>query len=76
MKIIKVNWHDSVCYRGWQQSEHETYKPSECSTVGFLVEETKEHIALALSMGEATYNVGDVMVIPKHSVTKTKVLEK
>jgi hypothetical protein len=75
-KIIKIWWEDSNSVSGWQESRDCKISKADCETVGFLVEETKEAICLALNRcttpGVCPY--GHLITIPKSCIKKMKVL--
>lgn len=78
VKILLIEWVDSAGDPGWQHTEDIKAHLAHCQTVGFLVTETKEAIALALS--RTTSNgfkpFGDIISIPKISITSKRVLSK
>lgn len=75
-KILMITWIDSCSSNGWQQPAEAKARISECQSVGFLVEETKDAIALALSRttqeGFAPY--ADIVSIPKVAIKRKRVI--
>ena len=64
-KMVLVSWVDAARYEGWF-SDEETSKmePKAIHSVGFLIRETPEYVALAASSTEDDH-VGDVLTIPR-----------
>lgn len=64
MKLVLVKWVDAVTYdHGWRaMTEVRQNVPSKCQTVGWILRQTKSHITLVNSTGEADCD-GD-MTIP------------
>lgn len=75
--IYIIDWVDSCGSQGWLQIGECKARVSECQTVGFLVDETKDAIALALNRvtieGHAPF--GEMITIPKFAITKKRVLK-
>ena len=70
MKVYYIEWVDATAAAGWTDCG---ITPMPCVSVGFLVEETKKHICLALTTdpdGEEVYNA--LMSIPKGWIKKKK----
>lgn len=70
-KYYKVEWVDATSHAGW--TEIADLALSEITSLGKLVKETKEYIALAGSFGETQVN--NTMVIPRAWVKKVKELK-
>lgn len=74
-----VHWMDAQTVNGWHHLEPE-YKPVEVITIGWVVQDDKQVIALAASiipnnvMSETEEQAADVTVIPKGMVTKRTLL--
>ncbi len=58
---VYIIWEDSRSYTGWQLFG-ENYRTEEIKTIGYVIEETKKHIAISSSIGE--HMAADVLVIP------------
>lgn len=74
-KIIKVWWEDSNSTAGWQDVADCKVNIAYCETVGFLVEETKDAICMALSRCTTPRNnpYAHLITIPKCCIKRTKV---
>lgn len=74
--IVYVLWADSSGYEGWQSVEDVRLEEVLCESVGFLVGETNEVLALALShcKGHDHRELGSAIVIPKRAVLQRKEL--
>ncbi len=74
-KAVFVRWRDSAHYRGWQNATG--VSPMHCASIGWLIEETKGHIAIALSRSEDEDGLpwGEVEVIPRECIISTKVVK-
>lgn len=85
MKIVEVIWTDSNLARGWT-SHTETRKYLDhqsfvCKSVGYLVEETEEKIALLMSQSwqyiedEESSSGAELLTIPRKAVKDVRELE-
>ena len=78
LSIVLVDWLDSCGDPGWKFSEEISVHLMVCQTVGFLVSETKEAIAVALNrtttLGYKPF--GDIISIPRVAIRKIKILAK
>lgn len=79
MKIVKVEWVDSSGVQGgWQFREDFSTELVKVSTVGYLIEESSELIAVALNVGEPTINspeqINGVITIPRCAITSISSL--
>lgn len=70
--VVYLEWIDSATQHGWLSREGFDLSPGRCKTVGFLVDENDEVIALALNgaTDENTLPFGEIIVIPKVCITK------
>lgn len=75
MKIVKVTWTDSVVFSEQKDILGDDLSPGELETVGFLIRDEKEHIALAMELIEQE-NVRLVVSIPRTCIKSIKILEK
>ncbi len=66
MQIAMVLWVDSCATTEWHLKKASNYAPSDCTTVGIIVEEKKTHITLALN--ESPESWGDCMTIPRSAI--------
>lgn len=73
-KIVKIDWIDScIGPAGWGEKEdYENVTIVKCTTVGFVVQETKEHITIANTVNED--QLLGVVTIPKCCIKKKKQL--
>ena len=72
-KLVEVEWQDSCVYRGWQYTEQAKVSvPSQCRSVGYMLEKDGDRIVLALSMDDDGDSVADVMCIPMATVKKVR----
>ena len=86
MKLVKVTWIDSlIASRRWtfrsEVDETDFLQKMIHTSVGYLVKETKDYIALSQSHQNHVYEDGDQsvdepLVIPKVAVRKIVALEK
>lgn len=74
-KIVRVDWVDSAGSGTlWETLEDlDGIKPLRCTTVGFVLEDTDDHITLAMSTHEDRGIMG-ALAIPRVAVTRVKVL--
>lgn len=77
VKIELVNWVDSCSHHGWKDSDPDDYVAF-CQSVGFVVRDAPDRVVLALnrSADEVTQPWGDLITIPKTSITKRTVLAR
>ncbi len=75
-KVVRVRWRDSAQHLGWVDPAEEELKVHPIESIGFLVEETDDHIVIASShnMAEGTIPWCQVVVIPAEAVVEKKVL--
>lgn len=69
-ELVHVSWVDSGGVDGavWHFKDEYDLKLHECESVGFLVENTKQHIIIAQSQNPDQW--GRLFVIPKGAITK------
>ena len=75
-KMLWVRWRDASSYRGWRSKEGCTTLHVE--TLGWLVEETKEHLMLAMDRATGEEDAlpwAEIEVIPKGMVLEKKVVK-
>ena len=74
MKLVKIVWVDSATIDGWVSVDFaESFDPSECVTVGWVVKKTREYITVTSSRSD-TVNYSQLMTIPRKCVTSIKEL--
>ena len=71
--MYKVTWIDSNVYSGWHEVGSEEYKTLVITTVGFIIEDTGSHLAIAQSSSEHGH-ISEVMVVPTRCVIKKEPL--
>ena len=76
MRIIKINWVDSVRASDWTLLEDIDDKPLDCVSVGFLIKETDEQITIAQNYGIKPEQVCNLMTIPRCSIKDIKELKE
>ena len=80
MKAVRVRWLDSASsYPDWTHKEDETpCPPCECTTVGYMIENTDYYIRLVQSIadwGTKNEQYNHSITIPKGCVTKITYLD-
>ena len=76
-KVCLVDWLDSCTEGGWVATNHVMPRSAHCQTVGFIVEEDKERIVLALSRAANEFSRpwGDLIAIPKGCIIKRRIMK-
>lgn len=79
-ELLQIEWVDSSGVQGgWQFLEDFNTELVKVTSVGFLVKETEELIALSLNYGKETINspeqINGVITIPKCAITSISSLE-
>ena len=76
MKVVHVTWRDSETSDGWESLEDAiAYVPDMMAhTVGFLLREAEEFIAIAHSWDYENRNYNGRIIIPRSSIVKMEVL--
>lgn len=74
--VVRVTWRDSAGYEAWVNPEKEPLRVSVIESVGFLIEEKDDYIALALNHATSPDDVpwSSVTVIPIEAIVKKTVL--
>lgn len=69
MKLVSVSWVDSSSHSGWYSADQidELSIHKEMISIGFLVREDDEIVAVASNKGK--YHYGNITVIPRVAVT-------
>lgn len=65
--LVYVEWVDAVANAGWEKKAPPL---ALCPAAGFLIEETKEHIVLAVTVSADEHNAS--MTIPKAWIKKRR----
>lgn len=78
MKLVRIEWWDACHHAGWVSPDEADRAAREDSclnvSVGYLILEVADRVALAQSYGIDADMVGDVLVIPTPCIVKTEVL--
>ncbi len=76
MKIVEVQWNDSCALSEvWvskRDLEEITLTPSDCCTVGYLIQENEESISVAQSINDNQF--GKIFTIPLGCVHRIREL--
>lgn len=70
-----VHWVDSCTSQGWHESRHHSYEPVQCATLGFVIEDAEDFIALSATIAATDADTTDVMSIPKCCVKSIQDVE-
>lgn len=71
-KIVNVEWIDSSSTLGWGRKPESTLK---CSSIGHLVDETKQKITIAQNYDHDNGTYGQFTEIPKVAITKKRFVK-
>ena len=75
MKIVVIDWVDSVRAFDWTLMEDVDEKSLDCVSVGFLLKETDEHITIAQNYGIKPEQVCNLITIPKCSIRNIREIK-
>jgi len=77
MKIVEIKWVDSCSYAEvWVNKEHVSevpFSPSDCATVGYLIQEDEDCITIAQSINDNQY--GKLFTIPRGCIEEINELD-
>lgn len=75
-KVLKIDWIDSMSDQSWQ-SAHTPHSVGLCQSIGYLVNEDKIQLTLALNRmtNGGDYPYGSTITIPKVAITHRKQLK-
>lgn len=76
MKIVVIDWVDSVRSFDWTLMEDVDEKSLNCISVGFLLKETDNHVTIAQNYGLKPEQVCNLITIPKCSINNIRILEE
>ena len=76
MKIVVIDWVDSVRASDWVLMEDVNEKSLDCVSIGFLIKETNKHVTIAQNYGENPEQVCNLMTIPKCSIRNIRELKE
>ena len=76
MKLVEVQWLDAVGSDGWT-TEKSLQKETAVihNSVGYVVQETDEHITITMSYDTEKENLGAWLLIPKPYIKKLKKIK-
>lgn len=75
LKPYIVEWEDCCSYGRWTDLDvMRTVESSQCVSVGFLIEKTKEKIVLSLNYDARKGDVSDTIIIPRSLVKSCRRL--
>lgn len=77
LKVVSVAWVDSASHPFWNDKDTD-YDVLHCHSVGFLIQETDDMIAIAQSaaLDDGAKPWADVIVIPTVAITNIIVLKE
>lgn len=76
MKIVVIDWVDSVRASDWVLMEDVNEKSLDCVSIGFLIKETNKHVTIAQNYGTNPEQVCNLMTIPKCSIVQLREIEE
>ena len=79
-KKVLVHWTDSMVYHAWSTVDDRIKQLTskdvmEHQSVGFLVDETDDYIAVCTSVGFESHVVDETTQIPKKAISKIRKLK-
>jgi len=74
MKVAVVNWIDSRSDDGWVERERLDMRPADITSVGEIVDETKDILCLALSRDRVSGQVSGLIYIPQRCITSKDII--
>ena len=76
-KLVSVEWNDSASLNGWRDDEEGVVSVCPIKTVGHLVAENKDGIAISqsISLDKKFKRYGDIISIPKNAIKKKRYLK-
>lgn len=76
MKIVVIDWVDSVRASDWVLMEDVNEKSLDCVSIGFLIKETNKHVTIAQNYGANPEQVCNLMTIPKCSIKHIREIKE
>jgi hypothetical protein len=73
-RLILVEWKDAACDSSWQSADT-SFKPAMCWTIGLVVQDDEEVLAIAGTITEGG-DINQVMIIPRGMVTSIEDITK
>lgn len=75
MKIVMIDWVDSVRAFDWTLIDEVDEKSMDCISVGFLLKETDECVTIAQNYGLKPKQVCNLITIPKCSIKNIREIK-
>ena len=69
-KIVMVDWEDSTGGGHWTFLSDQTFKTILVRSVGYLLDETDEHLTISCSVGDDGEQAHSPMTIPKRCIVR------
>ena len=76
MKIVVIDWVDSIRAFDWTLIEDVDEKSLDCVSVGFLLKETDKHVTIAQNYGLKPEQVCNLITIPKCSIRNIREIKE
>jgi hypothetical protein len=75
LKVVHVTWRDSAAYQGWVNYDNNS-GPHEVESIGFLVAESDDHLAIATSHDSKPDSVpwSQMTIIPSEAIVSKRVV--
>lgn len=71
MRKLEITWVDSTHISDWQNADYKLTSNLEVKTLGYLLEDTKDYIAVVQSVSEDK-QLNAIMQIPKVCIKKIR----
>lgn len=76
MKIVVIDWVDSVRASDWVLMEDVNEKPVNCTSIGFLLKETDDYVTIAQNYGLEPEQICNLITIPKFSIRNIREIKE
>lgn len=73
-RLVLVEWKDAACDSSWQ-SPPATFSPAMCWTIGLIIQDDDDVLALAGTITESG-DFNQVMIIPRGMITSVEDITK
>lgn len=74
IKLVKVNWVDSVTCGGWTILDDFDEVPTKATTVGYLIQDKEEYVTIAQTYAEPPKQVCNMITIPRVAIVEMTTL--
>lgn len=76
-RMVLVEWRDAIVRAGWEHTDEALSETDEmaCTTIGYLIEKTKEHIVVAGTLSDDGAQLNGRITIPMVWVVKIQTLK-